>query len=995
MRKSAVAYFVAIASTLVAVLLRWLADPYLGDHVPLVTLYGAVAVTAWFGGLRPGIVTVVGGYLACHFLFIAPRYTIRLNTARDLIGMIAFFFTSAFILAMGEAVRVGQRRFEELTQRQERWFARPPSVDYIRGKITLFEPAVVFGAITALVLAIGALTGYVSARRLNENQQLVAHTNQVINELTVLLSTMTDAETGQRGFLLTEKEEYLEPYYEGVRRVGSELERLEDLLTDNTEQEYRLSEVKTLTTRKLTELERSIAVTRQNGRTAGLAMVRSDTGQRLMSDLRQAVGDMQNEERALLEQRAAESRESARVALIAILLPAVLGLVLLGVTYYLMRRRLAERQLAAHLIADQRERFRVTLASIGDAVITTDTEGRVTYLNGVAEAATGWKVNEAVGVELSQIFNIVNEATRAPVESPALRALREGVVVGLANHTLLIRRDGAECPIDDSAAPIRDEEGRVTGCVLIFRDISQRKSAEKSAADSGAAARFLASIVDSSEDAIIAVSLNGTIQTWNGAAERLYGYSSREAVGKPIAMLIPADRADEEDRLIARLLTGERISHFDTVRLKKSGEPVDISLTISAVRDENDRIVGTSKVVRDISETKAAEKRIYGLMADLKDADRRKDEFLAILAHELRGPLAPIRHSLEIIKRTGGDSSHLRTAATTMDRQLSQMVRLVDDLLDVSRITRNKLELRRERVNLAEILQQAIQICQPLADTLGHRLTVEIAPEPVFVFGDPVRLAQVFSNLLQNAYKYTESGGTIRLSAQRQGSEVRISVRDSGVGIPGDVLPRIFDLFIQVEQTLERAHGGLGIGLTLVKQLVAMHDGVVTASSEGPGRGSEFVVRLPVLVDERAPRTSGPSAPLESASIPRRILVVDDNRDSVESLAMLLRMLGHETLLAYDGLEAFEAAERLRPELILLDIGLPKLNGYEACRKIREQEWGQSMVIVALSGWGQEADRKKSTEAGFNHHMVKPLDYNLLLAVMASLPSRDNDPVTA
>jgi PAS domain S-box-containing protein len=694
---------------------------------------------------------------------------------------------------------------------------------------------------------------------------------------------------------------------------------------------------------------------------------------------------MQREENLLLEQRAAESRESYRIAILSIVLPAIMGIVLLGVVFYLVQRSLAERQAAAELLGEQRERFRVTLASIGDAVITTDTEARVTYLNHAAEVITGWTGEEARGRQLGEVFNIVNEETRMAVENPALRVLQEGLTVGLANHTVLIGRDGADRPIDDSAAPIRDEEGRIRGCVLIFRDITQRRRMERLSAERSAMARHLASIVESSEDAIIGVSLNGTIQSWNAAAERLYGYTPEEAVGKPIAMLIPSDRADEEDRLIARILAGERIAHFDTVRLTRTGRALDVSLTLSAVRDDQDRIIGTSKTVRDITEAKQAEKRIYGLMADLKEADRRKDEFLAILAHELRGPLAPIRHLLEIIKRSEQHPERLRQATDTMDRQLAQMVRLVDDLLDVSRITRNKLELRRERTDVADVLNQAVQLGRPYAERQQHQVTVDLPQEPLLVNGDPVRLAQVFSNLLQNAYKYTEPGGRIWVSATRQGSDARITIRDTGVGIPQDLLPRIFDLFIQVEETLERAHGGLGIGLTLVKQLVLMHDGTVEAHSEGPGKGSEFVVRLPLMLEAHESHRTLPAVLDEHQVATHRILLVDDNRDSVESLAMLLKMLGHETHVGYDGQQAVELAERLKPDLMLLDIGLPKLNGFEACRKIREQPWGRSILIVALSGWGQDADRKQSDEAGFDYHMVKPLDYTLLMRVLSTV----------
>jgi len=370
----------------------------------------------------------------------------------------------------------------------------------------------------------------------------------------------------------------------------------------------------------------------------------------------------------------------------------------------------------------------------------------------------------------------------------------------------------------------------------------------------------------------------------------------------------------------------------------------------------------------------------------LREADRRKDEFLAMLSHELRGPLAPLGNMLEVIRRAEGNAELIRNAHATMERQLAQLVRLVDDLLDVSRITRNKMELRKERVELATVVRQAVEACRPLADGMRHEVTVTLPPAPVYLHADPARLAQVFQNLVNNACKYTEPRGRIALTAERQGGDVVVTVKDTGLGIPADKLASIFDMFTQVDASRERAQGGLGIGLTLVKRLVEMHDGTVEARSEGPGRGSTFVVRLPVLGDmpKAAPRAT--PAAKERAAVARRMLVVDDNVDSAESLTMLLQVSGHETHTAHDGLEAVAAAERYRPEVVLLDIGLPSLNGYDAARRIREQPWGKDMVLIALTGWGQEADRRKSKDAGFDQHMVKPVDLDALMRLLASLP---------
>ena len=372
----------------------------------------------------------------------------------------------------------------------------------------------------------------------------------------------------------------------------------------------------------------------------------------------------------------------------------------------------------------------------------------------------------------------------------------------------------------------------------------------------------------------------------------------------------------------------------------------------------------------------------------LADADRRKDEFLATLAHELRNPLAPLRNMLEVMKRADGDGTLMEQARSTMERQLNHMVRLIDDLLDVSRISRGKIELKRERVELASVVAQAVEACRPLAESAGHEVTVALPPEPLHLDADPVRLAQVFGNILNNSCKYTEPGGRIRLAAERQDGEVEVRVVDTGVGIPPDALGGIFDIFTQVDRTLERSQGGLGIGLTLVRRLVELHGGSVVAHSEGPGRGSELVVRLPLVAGSREAGEPEPAAP--GAAAGRRILVVDDNQDAAASLALLLEMTGNDVRTAHDGLEAVAAAAALRPDVVLMDLGMPRLNGYDAASRIRAEPWGAGMVLVAVTGWGQDEDRRRTAEAGFDGHLVKPVDYAAFLRLLDAIPPKDH-----
>ncbi len=372
---------------------------------------------------------------------------------------------------------------------------------------------------------------------------------------------------------------------------------------------------------------------------------------------------------------------------------------------------------------------------------------------------------------------------------------------------------------------------------------------------------------------------------------------------------------------------------------------------------------------------------------ELKEADRRKDEFLATLAHELRNPLAPLRNGLQVMKLASQDGEVVEQVRAMMERQLGQMVRLIDDLLDVSRISRGKIELKRARVELARVIQNAVETSRPLLEQAGHELTVNMPAEPIYVDGDLTRLAQIFANLLNNAAKFTERGGRVSLVAERRGRDAVVTVRDSGVGIPATMLRKIFEMFTQVDRSLEKSHGGLGIGLTLVKQLAEMHGGSVEARSDGPGRGSEFTVRLPMSVSRiEAPSNERGGEDARHAA-QRRILIADDNQDAAASLAMMLGIMHNETQVAHDGEQSLKLAAAFRPDIVMLDLGMPKLNGYDAAHRIREQPWGRNMVLVALSGWGQEEDRRKSQEAGFDFHLVKPVEPAALEQLLASLPA--------
>ncbi|GAT34792.1 PAS domain S-box-containing protein [Terrimicrobium sacchariphilum] len=453
----------------------------------------------------------------------------------------------------------------------------------------------------------------------------------------------------------------------------------------------------------------------------------------------------------------------------------------------------------------------------------------------------------------------------------------------------------------------------------------------------------------------------------NPAFEKHTGLADAE--GRTILEMVPAHEKHWHEIYGRVAETGE------SIRFEERGEGMGRWFSVYAFRIDEPEQRRVAAIFSDITERKQAEE-------ELAEAHRRKDEFLAMLAHELRSPLAPLVNMLNVLKHSEADVDLVRQATETMERQLGQMVRLVDDLLDVNRVGRDKLVLRKSRVELAPVIEQALEVCCPLAERLSHEIVVQLPAEPVYLLADRARLTQVFSNLLNNACKYTDANGRVSLEVWTEADKVVVKVADTGVGIQPDQLPHIFDMFRQASKSQEHMHGGLGIGLTLVQGLVEMHDGTVEAFSEGLGHGSEFLVRLP-LYDESLGE-SGEEAPEVKAQAirGRRILVVDDNVDAAESMAILLAMGGNETRTTHDGLAALAAAAEFRPDVVLLDIGLPGMSGLDVARLIRQEPWGENIALIALTGWGQEEDRRNSLEAGCNAHLVKPVEQAELMALL-------------
>jgi len=497
----------------------------------------------------------------------------------------------------------------------------------------------------------------------------------------------------------------------------------------------------------------------------------------------------------------------------------------------------------------------------------------------------------------------------------------------------------------------------------------------------------LAAIVESSDDAIVGKTLDGIVTSWNSAAERIFGFSAEEMIGTPISRTFPPDRQSDSPTILDKIRRGERVEHFETERIRKDGRRIHVSLTVSPIRDASGRIIGASKIARDVTERKRLEaerEQLLGIAqracAEAEAASRSKDEFLATLSHELRNPLAALRNAIGAARLGDRDPERALEIAS---RQTEQLSRLIDDLLDVSRITHGRVRLNRKRVALREVLEAAAETTRHLVEEREQRMRVSLPPDSVRVDGDPLRLEQIVVNLIGNAVKHSERGGSLALTGELAGREAVIRVRDDGAGIAPDLLPRIFDLFVQGHPPGARASGGLGIGLAIVRSLATLHGGRVEAHSEGVGKGAEFVVRLPAA-EPAEQAVAASAAYTESRDRPGvRVLLVEDNLDAAESMMMLLEVFGHSARVAADGAQALEQARAELPDLMLVDIGLPGIDGYEVARRVRATAELRDVALIALTGFGRDEDRHLALAAGFDHHLTKPVDPDALRKVLA------------
>jgi PAS domain S-box-containing protein len=616
---------------------------------------------------------------------------------------------------------------------------------------------------------------------------------------------------------------------------------------------------------------------------------------------------------------------------------------------------------------DAAARLAAIVESSEDAIVSKTLDGIVTSWNRAAERMFGYSAAEMIG----QSIMLIIPPERADEARDVLARVRGGQAVAHF-ETVRRRKDGSLVNISLTVSPIRDRSGHVVGASTIARDLRELRRLDEAQAR-------LAAVVDSSDDAIVSKTLDGIITSWNRAAERLFGYTAAEAVGQAIHIIIPTDRRAEEEMVLGRIRAGHIVDHFETVRRRKDGTLVEISLTVSPIRDSRGQVSGASKIARDITQRKRVERDRAAMFEEAQQANRAKDEFLAMLGHELRNPLGAISSAVRLLEPPDAGSERAALARDVIARQTRHLARLVDDLLDVARVMTGKVLLERQPLDLADAVTRHVNSVRATGKMQDHVVTVEA--QTVWIDADSIRIEQIVGNLVSNALKYTPAGGRIAIRVAPDNGYAVFTIEDTGAGMAPHLMTRVFDLFVQGERRLDRTQGGLGIGLTLVRRLVELHGGTVEAFSEGPDRGSRFTVRLRAIASRPSGEGGRHGARWDVAA--RRILIIEDNADARAMLRHLLEAAGHEVHEAADGREGLAMALSLRPDVALVDLGLPGLDGYEIARQLRASDDRRNILLVAVTGYGSPEDRERSLLAGFDVHLVKPVDPDMLAGVLA------------
>jgi PAS domain S-box-containing protein len=832
-----------------------------------------------------------------------------------------------------------------------------------------------------MVLVIGIRAGNVAtalllARRLAANNNRVTDSVELVTRLMDLSSHLKDAEIARTGFVISGARDSLAQFQDAAAQTTVALLRIGELAQKSPSSHNQFELLKKFAKEKVDEMRTTIAVRQEKGAEAARALSETNRRAELSSAISPLIAELKAAERMQLTQRTAESAGTIRHARGNLLGMTALAFVSLVALYLFLTHLINSLHRDEQALREQAQRWHVTLANIDDATIVTDPQGKISFLNLTALALCGCREDDAIGRPLESVFKIVSNDPRTDFE-PVAHVIALGQAM-LSRRATLVTREGKERPIIVRAVPIREPDGTTRDIVLVFRDVTQQVRAEEEHRENLSReqenTRRLQELARLSTQLHLAHDFDSILSIVATESQTLLGVRKVEATAEP-----GETAYSPSGGLIELPITGRdgRILAYFRVTLMQEGD-----------FDDRDRAILHQLV--HIASVAIENARLY---QELRENDHSKDRFLATLAHELRNPLAAISSAISL-GRHGSPQDGSLWSINVIDRQTHRLTFLIDDLLDVSRITQGKLRLRRETVDLGAIMANAVEAVRPTFDQRRHTIETVVPLKKLWVYGDATRLEQIFTNLLTNAAKYTQTGGQVCLTCARDGHEIITRVKDTGIGIAPDLLPRIFDLFTQGDRSIARAEGGLGIGLTLVKTLTELHGGSVSVASDGLDTGSEFTVRLPAifkpLYESSKPQ---PRDPHDHPQRPVRILVVDDNVDLAHGLASLIHRLGHIVKATVDGPAALESARLFRPEVVLLDIGLPGMDGYEVAARLRAEET-DALVLVAISGYGQDEDRRRSREVGFDFHLVKPIDVDALRQIVNRV-SRSTPPAPA
>jgi PAS domain S-box-containing protein len=833
---------------------------------------------------------------------------------------------------------------------------------------------------TAILVFVG-WQSYRNTARFAEASEWRKHTYDVLRNLDETVSRLVDAETGQRGYLLTGEEAYIGPYRAAIKNIDQTIGNLKNLTSDNPNQQKRIQILEPLVEQKLAELQRTIDLRKNEGLAAANRVVLEGSGKRWMDQIRAVVAEMTNEEEDLLKLRTQRTNESVARSVRTILTGTLLSISLLVLCFGLLQRELSERKKAQEALAKSEEWFSTTLASIGDAVIATDMNGAVTFMNSVAQSLTGWSHAEATGKSMDLVFDIVNKETRRPVENPVKKVFREGKVVGLADHTLLLSKDGKEFDIEDSAAPILTNTGEGFGVVLVFRDITEKKRAEE---ETKRQKELLQLILESIADGVVVADSNGKFLLFNAAAEQVLGIGATDTTPDQWSDRYGSYLPDgvtlypPNELPLVRAMRGESVEAVEVfIRNAKVPDGRLLSITGRPLRGEDGALQGGVVVFHDITLQKRAQEALVEAKEEAERASKFKDQFLSTMSHELRTPLNAILGFSELLtdERYGQMNERQSRYVNHIHTSGKHLLKLISDILDLSKIEAGRMELTREDVAIAPACAEVLSALQPLAGKKSQALLQQVEPS-LYVRADATRFKQILMNLIGNAIKFTPDGGRIEFVARQVGAQVRLEVRDNGPGIAPEEQQRIFEAFFRVTQTGNSTEG-TGLGLAITARLVELHGSKLEIESK-PGEGTCFHFSLPLVAIAPAEPAKATIATSRAGKTPR-ILVVEDNAATGQLIQSQLTSSGYETLRCDQPERATEMAAEHQPDAITLDLLMQPVHGLEVLLQLKNDPRTSKIPVIVVTIVDEPG---VGTALGADEYLVKPVDKATLLAAV-------------